>query len=313
MLQSYKRFKAIVRRAWRQLRSPAVIMRQGITYVGFWPGFDPEQLLLHSLLLRSEKALSVCGPFYPWNRIQKILFLNRFNGKFDLFLSGENARIRHDIAELHIGFWTDESDKVFRFPYWKWNLAWPNQSSQPAYPRFGRRIELDDLTKPIAERFSRDQWNLRSEKAVLITSHLREPRKGLFGKVRRALGCVGFGSAFGPEGKFTESKFDLLSNYQFNLCPENSIGDGYVTEKIVEAFAAGCIPITWCDPQALALDFNKQAVLNLYGLSDAEMENEIDRLRDRSRIRGYLNVPLCDSPPQLQPLIDFLERHLDEN
>ena len=29
----------------------------------------------------------------------------------------------------------------------------------------------------------------------------------------------------------------------FNICPENTNVDGYVTEKLFQAFAAGCIPI----------------------------------------------------------------------
>src|SRR3989344_5204980 len=43
-----------------------------------------------------------------------------------------------------------------------------------------------------------------------------------------------------------ESKIDTLKNYRFCICYEN-VHDvkGYITEKIFDAFAAGCIPIYW--------------------------------------------------------------------
>ena len=36
-----------------------------------------------------------------------------------------------------------------------------------------------------------------------------------------------------------------LANYRFNLCPENSLGEGYITEKIFDSIRSGCIPIYW--------------------------------------------------------------------
>lgn len=41
------------------------------------------------------------------------------------------------------------------------------------------------------------------------------------------------------------AKFEALQQYVFNVCPENSNIPGYVTEKIIQACVAGCIPIYW--------------------------------------------------------------------
>ena len=46
-------------------------------------------------------------------------------------------------------------------------------------------------------------------------------------------------------GKYGDDKIAYLRQFRFNLCPENSNNRGYVTEKIFEAIAAGCIPIYW--------------------------------------------------------------------
>lgn len=43
-----------------------------------------------------------------------------------------------------------------------------------------------------------------------------------------------------------KNKLDLLQNYKFSICYENAEGiPGYITEKILDSLAAGCIPIYW--------------------------------------------------------------------
>lgn len=40
-----------------------------------------------------------------------------------------------------------------------------------------------------------------------------------------------------------ESKFDVLSQYDFSLCLENTVMEGYITEKIFDCLYAGTIPL----------------------------------------------------------------------
>ena len=44
-----------------------------------------------------------------------------------------------------------------------------------------------------------------------------------------------------------KNKIDFLSNYKFSIAMENSKGDGYISEKIVDSFKAGTIPIYYGD------------------------------------------------------------------
>jgi len=46
-----------------------------------------------------------------------------------------------------------------------------------------------------------------------------------------------------------EEMIKYLSQYKFALCFENSSSPGYCTEKIVQAYLAGCIPVYWGDPE----------------------------------------------------------------
>ena len=56
---------------------------------------------------------------------------------------------------------------------------------------------------------------------------------------------------------------------------ENSAYPGYTTEKILEAFAAGTIPIYWGDPE-IGRVFNEKAFVLVR--SDEDMKKAIDRI-----------------------------------
>ena len=43
------------------------------------------------------------------------------------------------------------------------------------------------------------------------------------------------------------NKIKFLSKYKFSIAMENSRGDGYLSEKIVQSFRAGTIPIYYGD------------------------------------------------------------------
>ena len=47
--------------------------------------------------------------------------------------------------------------------------------------------------------------------------------------------------------EYVKNKIKFLSNYKFSIAMENSNGDGYLSEKIVDSFLAGTIPIYYGD------------------------------------------------------------------
>ena len=48
-------------------------------------------------------------------------------------------------------------------------------------------------------------------------------------------------------GEYVEDKIKFLSSYKFSFSMENSEGDGYISEKIIDSFLAGTIPIYYGD------------------------------------------------------------------
>ena len=78
-------------------------------------------------------------------------------------------------------------------------------------------------------------------------------------------------------------KIKFLENYKFNIASENSISNGYITEKIIDAFIAHSIPI-YIGARDVVKDFNPDAFINVnfYTSFDALIDKikEIDENDD---------------------------------
>ena len=70
-------------------------------------------------------------------------------------------------------------------------------------------------------------------------------------------------------GGSVAEKDHLFRQYRYAICFENSIGSGYVTEKLPDAMRAGCIPIYWGDPE-VGRDYNTDSFLDLSQLDDVD-------------------------------------------
>lgn len=285
-----------------------------ILFRNFWPGFNPDRHLIGSVFQGVNGTIKILGPFQPSGACKMALNLKLtelpflVGGKADFFITCENSEPQFNRAKKQIGFWRSYQDRddVLRFPNWMWHIDWPELENQPPYPRYGMRLSIDRLMRPINETYSNRQLHARIKKAVLFSKHLRAPRKYLYRLTKRSIGCEGFGGAFGNDNRQTP-KMPLMERYRFALCPENSIGDGYITEKVPEAFHSGCIPIGWCRPEDLAEDFNPYAVVNLYGLDDQQCADLLTELQNEGEyFQSLLTQPLLLKRPSLAPLREFI-------
>ncbi len=73
-----------------------------------------------------------------------------------------------------------------------------------------------------------------------------------------------------PDGRAVEDKLAFEKVHKFSIACENASHPGYHTEKLIEAFAAGTVPIYWGDPEVGKV-FNKKAFVDV---------NDFDCLED---------------------------------
>lgn len=183
-------------------------------------------------------------------------------------------------------FWPSEIDPVgVRFPYWYNYVDWPQYPRKQFYKRFGRLYSLEELMSPLPHPTA------RKDRAVSISSHLDHPRKALLSNLQELMMVDSFGAA---GTRFSGGKLDLMCEYKYAFCAENSTGYGYDTEKIPEAWVAGCAPVGfYLNPFS---DFNPEIAKCAHGNSEA----------------AY-HAPLLLKQPELSSIEDYVRKFLRES
>lgn len=114
-------------------------------------------------------------------------------------------------------------------------------------------------------------------------------------------------------GGAVRDKNAFLANHKFNIAFENCSHDGYATEKIMEAFAAGIVPIYYGDPR-IAEDFNPKAFINAHDFGS--FEDMIERIKeidnDDNLYLVMLNEPIVQPDADVTELSDFLYSIFDQ-
>ena len=229
-------------------------------------------------------------------------------GPLRLFITGENVRYDFQNCDYSISFDLGIcKQNHLRMPYWMEMVDWSSEGvTGNQNPRYGRLLNIERLMQPLGNDFLQ-----RTQTAVIFASHLREPRGTLLSAVKKEIEVVEFGRIFNSGIKnHLESgiiKYDVLQNFAFNLCPENGMYPGYYTEKIPEAFMAGCLPISWAD-ENLKIDFNPRAFINLAPMSISNFSELKEILHSRKILEAYANEALLINKPS----IDHLKAYLNE-
>ena len=270
--------------------------------------------------------LKIVGPFYVEKKAERFIpkpfrpfFKNisshgaqKSRGPLRLFLTGEN--VRHDFQNCDYSISFDLgvlNPKHFRMPYWMEMIDWSAEGVVGNKNlRYGRLLNIDRLMQPLGDDFLH-----REQKAAIFASHLKEPRGTLLNIVKEQIEVVKFGRTFNPAIKnHLESgliKYDELQHVAFNLCPENGMYPGYYTEKIPEAFMAGCLPITWTD-ENVRVDFNPKAFINLAPMAADSFLELKGLLCSKEMLSKYTKEPLLLNRPSIEPLKKFIKKIIGE-
>jgi hypothetical protein len=96
----------------------------------------------------------------------------------------------------------------------------------------------------------------------------------------------------------------FLGQWRFVLCFENARGPWYVTEKVINAYLAGCIPVYWgCPPADLErLGFNLRAMVYVED-HDAARAAVAALDADPARARAVFEQPLLAHPGRLAVVV----------
>ncbi|MGX2982084.1 glycosyltransferase family 10 domain-containing protein [Helicobacter sp. 23-1045] len=159
-----------------------------------------------------------------------------------IFYTGENVRIDWNLMDYGIAYdFMDFGERYLRVPLfvlYNHNLARRNLNAR--------------------EKFC----------AYMVSNGGAVLRERFFDKLS-AYKCVDSGGKWRNNiGGAVENKHKWLQSYKFNLCFENSSYAGYLTEKLFDAYSAGCVPIYWGDTSlrsGVANDINGADIIDWGG------------------------------------------------
>lgn len=219
---------------------------------------------------------------------------------------GENIRPNYIGYSHSLSFdWDSYGGRNFRLPLWYSRLAWPGFEQKPRRENMHNHgyeplIPIKPLTKP-----RKLDWKEKQEFCVMVAGNPEGLRVNLYNSISKYKPVHGYGNMFNRA--LRQSKFDVLKHYKFCLCPENSVYDGYVTEKLLDAYAGGTIPI-YSGTMSVDCDFHDGSFLNYMNTKDMNWFVQTIQATDESReiYEAMYSRPLLWEEPSLENALNFV-------
>jgi len=158
--------------------------------------------------------------------------LNKYNNTIKIAFFTENQLPDLNFADYAVGLGhINHLDRFFTFPYFVYELT-------------KRNIKIKDF-----EMVRNEVLNSRKREkfcAAVITNPIGF-RLNFIKELNKYKNIDMGGRFHNNVGGYVKDKIEFLKQYKFSLAMENSEADGYTSEKIIDAYLAGTIPIYYGD------------------------------------------------------------------
>jgi hypothetical protein len=182
-----------------------------------------------------------------------------------------------------------------KVPRWKCDFVLSSNYSRRSYqfrlPYFLLRYTAEELEKKRDSEVLFDRG--REIACVVISNPMGEERNSFWQCLSDRMPVASGGHYKNNVGGPVQDKNAFCRGYKFCLAFENSSASGYTTEKLIDAWMSGCIPIYWGDPR-IGEVFNKRAFIDVRDFpSWADAANYMVAVaQDPSLYHSYLLEPL---------------------
>ncbi len=299
-----------------------------VAFRRFFPGFSPDDFWAPLLAQACDRAivlspahkadLVITSVFEDFRAIWKRRLLSRRTtpgvprpsrrlkpGAKQVWVTGENIRVPIDQYDLTVSFDTDSYGGTnLYWPYLLQNLEWHLQEESISYPNMNSRgvpkLEPSSLASP--------RHNTVTERPGFVCAFIGNPepvRLRAINELRQFGDVQVFGNAV---DRPIASKFEVAQNYRFVLAFENDVYPGYVTEKPLEAYACGAIPL-WRGMDSAGL-LNPKSLVNAFDFASlADFAQHVATLDSNpQQLDEIARQPLLAQTPSLHHLKSALHR-----
>ncbi len=226
--------------------------RLKVCFVDFWEGFNPSDNFFIIFLKRYYEVEVSNNPDYCF--FSNYGYENlRFNSCIKIQFVGENMVPDFNLTDYAIGFHhLNFDDRYFRFPL---------------YFIYGYNFIPDGFNK-VKNKVLQDSkflLNRRFCNFVYSNSVTADPiRREFFEKLSLYKKVDSGGKYLNNIGYNINKKLDFIQDYKFTIAFENSVCEGYTTEKIFEPMVVNSIPIYYGNP-LVDRDFNSDSFIWMKG------------------------------------------------
>ena len=235
-----------------------------IAYTGLWDEFFSEQSLIKKMIhevCQIEDTRDYINADYLLYSLFSEEHWQVPDSTIKIFYTGENITPDFNACDYAMGFdWLDFGDRYLRFPlYYLYEDVCDLMETKHLRP-IEKKVDFCSMT---------------------ISNANRNPIfRDLFSELSAYKKVDSGGGWNNNIGGPVDDKLSFDQTHKFSIVCENSSYPGYTTEKLIQAFAANCIPIYWGDP-AVGKVFNKKSfvnVLDYHSIADVvEKVKEIDQ------------------------------------
>ena len=282
-----------------------------ITFSDFWQypkAFDPNNNFFIHIIRDLFEDVEVVEP-----EDADVMFFSLFgneSGRYKdckkIFFTGENVRPNFKRCDYSLTFDADEHEgKNFRLPLWYLYIDWfeVNSYDNPDWLIPESYLYNDnEFTQKKKDKFCSIVYGKQIESRINAIQNISSNYKqvDVFGKANP--------NYYLPDGE--KYKLDLISNYKFSLCYENSVTPGYHTEKLLHGKVAGNIPIYYGD-KSIGEDFNPDCFINAVDMSDEELIQKIIELDQSDNLYNKMaKEPIFTEKVSLNNIKEFLFKSL---
>lgn len=243
-----------------------------IRFVDFWAGFDSYNNTFVNVL--SEKyEIEICD--HPDYLIYSTFGYEnlKYEDCVKIFFTGENITPDFNLCDYAIGFDIMEfGERYMRLPL---------------YALYG----IEGLRNPPII-VPQNVLNRKFCSFVVSNGTDASERTRFFHLLSKYKQVDSGGAYENNVGGRVADKKDFISNYKFNIAFENSIKDGYTTEKIMEPMLVNSLPIYWGN-RLVGLDFNPDSFINAanYPSLEALVEDIIELDTNDEKYLSILSKP----------------------
>jgi len=278
-----------------------------ICFSDFWSPFDSNNNFFIHLLKQSFENVEVVNPEDADVMIFSVFGMenNLYKNCKKIFFTGENIRPNFNKCDYSLTFdFDDYEGKNFRLPLWYLYIDWFNVKT----------YDNPEWLIPESYLYGENEFTQKSkdEFCSIVFGKMVESRLNAIQKISEYKRVDIFGKA-NPEYNLPDGekhKLDLISNYKFSLCYENSVTPGYHTEKLLHGKIAGNIPIYYGD-ETVCKDFNSKSFINTVNMPDEEVIETIKQIDTNKELYNTINSePLFENKISLEPLIKNLYKIL---